>query len=113
MDAVSMINGALLVVIGVIAGAIADRIRGKRSEPRASTPRTKAAPSEQFPASFATPSLATPGTLARDVVRALVTAGYSKPEANAAMNAAPYSARSTLESWTRAALTCARKDNAS
>lgn len=102
------LGGSLLVIAGVLCGALADRIRGRRSEPRQSAPRAKiaqAAPSEDFATST--------GGMGGDVVRALVTAGYSKPAANAAMNAAPYSTRSTLESWTRAALACARKDNAS
>ncbi len=107
--------GAVLVCLGVVAGAVADRIRGSRfTRERTSTP---AAPREvrevrePRPARAKTASdgatMATTDAhqaMARDVVSTMVNAGYGRPEAIAAAQACRGSECSTIESWVRAAL---------
>lgn len=94
MNVLPMLFGAALVALGVIAGGVADRIRGVRVT-RASAPRV--AKRETTPAARAT-------AMGRDVVDALTGAGYGAAEADAAAIATPASQRATLESWTRGAL---------
>lgn len=95
-----MLLGALLVVVGVLAGAVGDRIRGNRAARERAAPRRANAKG----AADVAPVLEPFDAMGRDVVTALVGAGYNKDEAIAAARACPGSARATLESWTRAAL---------
>jgi len=94
MNVLSMLFGAALVALGVIAAGVADRIRGIRVQ-RASSPRIAKR-------DFTPPARAT--AMGRDVADALTGAGYTTAEAEIATNAVPASQRSTLESWTRGAL---------
>jgi Holliday junction resolvasome RuvABC DNA-binding subunit len=103
----SMILGALLVVVGVLASAVADRIRGlrveKRTESRASAtlvPR-KQPRSEQ---SEVPEPRGERRLLGDQVVEALVTAGWKKPVAREATWQVALAERASLEAWTRAAL---------
>lgn len=99
MSALSMLLGAALVVCGVLASALADRIRGlKIARPNAREPRE---PREAKSAPIVTTAHA---RLGADVQSALVQMGYSKPEALAAVTECKASEQSSLESWTRAAL---------
>lgn len=96
--------GAGLVVFGVMAAALADRIRGLRTTHeraallayRRYVPRAMAL--ERGPTALAH------ATMQHDVVSALVGAGYSKRVATEATEACTPNQRSTIESWTRAAL---------
>jgi Holliday junction resolvasome RuvABC DNA-binding subunit len=91
----TMFLGGLLVALGVVASAIADRIRGIKVQ------RMVRQPVARRGDAFAT---STQDSMRCDVIAALVQAGYSKHEAAEAVAGVPSSACSTLESWTRAAL---------
>ena len=96
-----MLFGAGLVVLGVLAGALADRIRAGgvligRAHGRARKSANQ--PPDALPGNSAEVKMAS------DVIAALVQAGYSKAEASEATAGVASSACSTLESWTRAAL---------
>src|SRR5260370_40593859 len=93
--------GAALVATGVLAAAIADRIRGIGRAPAASRPRAtrRDVPTAADDASDA-------------VVGALVTAGYPRRIATAATAACPADRRASLEAWTRAALARAARGDA-
>ena len=95
-DLLHMLFGAALVVVGVLSSAIADRIRGIRT-------RRELAARERKQADTA-PGNSAEVAMSRDVVAALMTAGYSRHEATEATCGVPRSATATLESWTRAAL---------
>ena len=81
MNAASMLLGAALVVLGVLAGAMADRVRyGKTKRERAKTKpdefwRGEAKTKAELPATHAHERMAA------DVVAALVQSGYRKAEA--------------------------------
>ena len=98
-----MLLGAALVALGVIAGAVADRIRGVRAA-RASSPRVANAKRDVIDISKPPAEEA----LGVDVQAALVQAGFPRGEAMAATRNTPRSQRSTLESWTRGALALLR-----
>ena len=96
-----MLLGALLVVVGVLAGAVGDRIRGNRAA------RASAGTSPRKVAQVSDHAKAEPmelGDLGRDVVATLIASGFSKDAATQATLACPGTTRSTVESWTRAAL---------
>jgi hypothetical protein len=108
-----MLLGGLLVAIGVVAGAVADRIRNIRGDRRAE---------RQLRAPVITPSPAPPERdrvvaisedLGDQVVEALVASGYKKAAAKGAVWSCGASDRQTLESWTRAALRAAAGGQAS
>ncbi len=126
-----MLLGAALVAIGVLAAALAERIRGHRgshaatSSPRESRPSTVPVATPVISAvesvgsavrqSTAAPvvSLKPPRALragtegtegADDVIAALVRAGYKKARADDAVRACRADERATIEDWTRAAL---------
>lgn len=120
-EVVHVLLGAALVAIGILAAALSDRIRGVRiTRERASvvsaTRTSRAAPdSDAMPI----PRLArarvllaeskTQQAVARDVVAALVAAGYTKQVVTEAVWGCNSAERSTIEEWTRAALRrCAR-----
>lgn len=99
--------GAALVAIGALAAALADRIRGlhvsreplQRPAPRKTTP----APIEVIePESCRTSAERV--LMSKDVIAALVGAGYKRSAAAAAVDACTSAERATIEDWTRAAL---------
>lgn len=124
-----MLLGAALVAIGVLAAALADRIRGLRvsrdAVPRERTNRAQVSPAaipviEPAEMLRAAPTVAKPRQQkvpagpktedgSDDVIAALVAAGYKKPIAAEAAWACSSAERATVEDWTRAALRrCAR-----
>lgn len=113
-DITHTLLGALLVVIGVVAAAVADRIRGIRAtrDRAAFTPRETSEtkrPSRELAKlahDAATGGMArnAMAAMASDVKLALVTMGYPKAVSGEAVEACHASECSTMESWTRAAL---------
>jgi len=123
----SMLLGAALVAIGVLAAAAADRIRGLRISRETAAPRERArsftvqqerqvipvvdlpraAPPKQPKASRAEPKVTSDGS--DDVIAALVASGFKKPIATEATWACSAAERATVEIWTASALRrCAR-----
>ena len=119
--------GAALVAIGVLAAALADRVRGIRlAGSRTAGPRDRhpaAAESLREPAEAAqaqrpavrraSRSESGAQSEANDVIAALVATGYKRPIATEAVWGCGAGERETIEGWTRAALTraalrCAR-----
>ena len=117
-----MLLGAGLLALGVIAAAIADRIRGLRAA-RETAPRERASRAQSAPAVIsvvetadlrstpvtktvravrAEPKINTEG--GDDVIAALVAAGYKKSIASDATWACSIIERATIENWTRSAL---------
>ena len=120
-----MLLGAALVAVGVLAAALADRVRGLRvSREIAAHDRPQRAP--RAPAAIPVveavtlparpprpvrpapiPAASTEG--GEDVIVALVAAGYKKPVATEATWACGAGERASIEGWTAAALRrCAR-----
>lgn len=105
-DLLVALVAAALVIVGVIAGSIADRIRGNRATVR----RTRAqahAPTDRLRSSPTTGAFFDNDTnldMARDVITTLRTAGYDKRTAELAVAGCAPSQCATIESWTRAAL---------
>jgi hypothetical protein len=99
-----MCIGALMVAIGVLAAAAADRIRGVTiSAPKRKT--TDAVACERSPRSGADSSVTDAHKRLRaDVIRALTQSGYSHAVAVEAVDDCKGSEQSSLESWIRAAL---------
>lgn len=132
IDLAHLVLGATLVAIGVLAAALADRIRGIRLTREVYKPRThvsqrRATGSTAEPIHMIEPAVlsrASSSSKARkpqrestmqagsegaeDVVAALIAAGYKKQLATDAVLGCCGSERATLEDWTRAALRCAR-----
>jgi hypothetical protein len=131
--ALNILFGAALVAIGVLAAALADRIRGLRISRDAATRERASRPAAPAPAQPARSSIpvvehaelrSTPAKPLRapraeskvaspeggeDVIAALVAAGYKKPVATEAAWACSAAERATVESWTASALRrCAR-----
>lgn len=121
-----MLLGAVLTAVGVLAVALADRIRGLRAS-REPAPRDRArraaaipvvesadllraTPPKQPPrAPRAEPKVPTSTEGGDDVITALVASGYKKAVAADAAWACTAGERATIESWTAAALRrCAR-----
>jgi len=126
-----MLLGAALVAIGVLATALADRIRGlrvSRERERENAPRERASRAQVAspiipvvePAELlrSSPPPAKPQRRVEpkpsadggdDVIAALVAAGYKKPIATEATWACIAAERATVEGWTAAAFRrCAR-----
>jgi hypothetical protein len=104
IDVASVLLGAALVVLGVLAAALADRVRGVVVS-REQRPRRSVAISE----SPAAPTPLSKGQAGHDaseneVIAALVAAGYRKRVAVSATAGCAQEERATLEAWTRAAL---------
>lgn len=108
-----MLLGAALVALGVLAAALADRIRALT--PRGAVPRAEIAPGTPTIDATAEPApIKIRATRAEtkiqhynsseDVVAALVAAGYKKAFAAEAAKSCSGSERATIEDWTRAAL---------
>jgi hypothetical protein len=126
-----MLLGAALVAVGVLASALADRIRGLRSARETSPQRERPSRATSAPARTAIPVVELPQSTpvvppakpqrrvepkpqsstdgADDVIAALVASGYKKPIATEATWACDAAERATVERWTAAALRrCAR-----
>lgn len=119
-----MLLGAALVSVGVLAAALADRIRGLRAS-REPAPRDRAsrtavpvvesadllrAPPTKQPRPPRAETKVAVGTSGDDVIAALVAAGYKKPVATEAAWACAAGERTTIEGWTAASLRrCARR----
>lgn len=110
-DALHMLIGAGLVVIGVLASALADRIRGDRA--RRGTSAEGAAKRAITPPKLPEVRAEMPviATVVRkaaeareEVVSALTGAGYKKGDAARAVDACSMAERESLEAWTRSAL---------
>jgi hypothetical protein len=123
MNALSMLFGAALVALGVLAAALADRIRGLRVTRRDAEPRERARREPSVPIQQAIPVVETvkqpraprvEPKVARDeggddVIAALVASGFKKPVATEAAWACSAAERTTVEVWTACALRrCAR-----
>ena len=132
-NTVYMLFGAALVCLGILASALADRIRGLRvsregREGRESTTRERssrvATPAPRGPIQVveaaelprkpaatrrATETKTQAEDGADDVIAALVASGYKKPLATEATWACTSVERASIEGWTAAALRrCAR-----
>jgi|HubBroStandDraft_6_1064221.scaffolds.fasta_scaffold1213418_1 hypothetical protein len=130
-DFLHVLVGAFLVAIGILAAALADRIRGLRVSSRAAeapqSRRPAAEPRSAEPLRVVTPAdlvqeapanakrAGKPESQDRDkgradaVISALVGAGYKKPIATEAVWSCGRAERETVEGWTTAALRrCAR-----
>ena len=122
-----MLLGAVLVMLGVLAPALADRIRGIHGVSREAAPRERVGRGQSAPAVIplvepvelrsAPQAPAKPPRMPRveskvqastdgsaDVIAALVQAGYKKPEAAEATWGCSVAERATIERWTGAAL---------
>lgn len=122
----NMLFGAALVALGVLAAALADRIRSARFGRESSTTavrETRRAPihvveHERAPRTehqirdavfglgkrVAEKHEARTQATAEDVIAALVAAGYKKPVAAEATWGCTAAERATVENWTRSAL---------
>lgn len=122
--------GAALVAIGVLAAALADRIRGLRVSRRDAEPRERAARAPSVPVhatraaipvvdaelvQAVSPKPRTPRPEPKvaeggdDVIAALVAAGYKRGIATEAAWACSAAERATVEGWVASALRrCAR-----
>jgi hypothetical protein len=100
-----MLLGAALVAIGVLAAALADHIRDLRitREPLQRTLPRKAI-SEPIEVVEPEPTRAERVGMSKDVIAALIAAGYKRSAAAAAVDACTSAERTTIENWTRAAL---------
>jgi len=133
-----MLFGAALVAVGVLASALADRIRGLRISREAAPPRERASRVPPVPAPVpahsvrsaipvvdveplrtappkpprsprAEPKVAESTDGGDDVIAALIASGYKKAIATEATWACGAAERATIESWTVSALRrCAR-----
>ena len=132
MNALSMLFGAALVALGVLAAALADRLRGLRiaRDARDAAPRERASREPSVPAqptrsaipvveqapppkplrsSRPEPKVTANTEGGDDVIAALVAAGYKRPVATEAAWACTAAERATVEGWTASALRrCAR-----
>jgi hypothetical protein len=103
-----MLFGAALVVLGVLAAALADRLRGDHVRRRVAIPRARVGRPQDLNLNReraprdALNSLNANG--ATDVIAALTAAGYKKSAAAAATLSCGVNERLTVEDWTRAAL---------
>lgn len=106
-DVLHVFLGALLVSIGVIASAAADRIRGIRDiRPQQRGERAPAPAPAREPTPRARPIAVVDSTPegSGDVVAALVAAGFKKNLAAQAVAACTTREQATPESWAAAAL---------
>jgi hypothetical protein len=113
--------GGVLVVFGVMAAALADRVRGIRVQraserqalaPRATIPverETEPEPERVKPQAARPRAETRMREMADDVIAALVESGYKKTVAAEAAWGCGAAERATIESWTMAALRRAGK----
>lgn len=122
MDVAHVLLGAGLVAIGVLASALADRIRGLRIARETGHQRASRPPVDESVERFRSTTTATKRTRgsrteskvrantetatdgADDVIAALVATGYKKQLATEATHACGPAERATVEEWARAAL---------
>jgi hypothetical protein len=117
--AIDVLFGAALVAIGVLASALADRIRGIRAErktqerARGVTPQPEPTRRDLALQKSGTSLLerdkpprasSIRDTIASDVIAALVASGYKRPIATEAVWSCGLHERASIEAWTRAAL---------
>lgn len=96
-----MLFGAALVVVGVLAAALADRLRGDRVSRRVLIPSERAGrPRDPYCQRGARDD----ANGSAEVIAALTAAGYKKSIAAEAALACGVEERLTVENWTRAAL---------
>jgi hypothetical protein len=118
-DLLHVLVGAILVAIGILAAALADRIRGLRVSSRAAeAPQSRRPVAEPIRVATPVDLVQSPPVAAKrksdlpaqtrgmadEVIAALVAAGYKKPVATDAVWDCGQSERATAESWTLAAL---------
>ncbi len=134
MDNLSMLFGAALVALGVLAAALADHIRGLRisRDARDTAPRERASRVASVPAHSARSIIPVVETVEQaapkqsrapraepkvsasteggdDVIAALIASGYKRPIATEATWACSAAERATVEVWVASALRrCAR-----
>lgn len=115
IDVGNMLLGAALVAIGVLAAALADRIRGLRITRERAVMSTPTSPPVHDPDPVATPKpgrARTPQSRSKthtqqtadDVIAALVAAGHKKQVATDAVWGCRDAERTTIEQWTLASL---------
>lgn len=114
-DLLHTLLGAALVYLGVLAGALSDRIRNGRQSIRRreqiEQSISQIANKRSQAKAIAIPQTSAHEAMASDVALALTTMGYTKPDALKAVNACAGSECATMETWTRAALRrCMRKE---
>jgi len=117
--AIDVLFGAALVAIGVLASALADRIRGIRAERKTQERGVRVVPPPPEPtravqeSKRCTPTLeqgkaprssSIRDAVASDVIAALVASGYKRPVATEAVWSCGLHERASIEVWTRAAL---------
>jgi hypothetical protein len=117
LNPLSMLFGAALVALGVLASAYADRIRGLRVSREATPVRARTPPvfEVEAPKSVMPKPPKTPKASAasmdggEDVIAALIASGYKKAVATEATWACGPAERASVETWVSAALhRCAR-----
>jgi hypothetical protein len=104
MGILYMTFGALLVATGVLASALADRIRGLCVQRQTPTPTPRVEPQRLKPRPAAVPAVFTNPDGFVEVTAVLVAAGYKKVLATQATQNCSAAERASLETWTRAAL---------
>lgn len=97
MNELSMLLGAAPVIAGVLASALADRIRGIRSQRAASLVQQAPRPKAEIIGK----------SLGDQIVEVLVRSGYTQAIARRAVWECKSTERKSIEQWTRAALACA------
>lgn len=112
----TLLIGAALVSIGVVAGGVADRIRNIRMDrravvpylPRASTtaktPRAAAPPTPRAARAPRAETAPEAKSMGEAVIGLLVNTGYKKAESAMAVASVPDIQRVTLDAWVRAAI---------
>jgi len=103
-DLLHTLLGAALVAIGVLAAALADRIRQLRVASRSAGDRPPARRTPPPVAAREDDQAAPESPESGDVVAALVAAGYKKTVASRAASACTAREQATPESWVAAAL---------
>src|SRR5688500_13349866 len=104
-DFANVLLGAALVAIGVLASALADRVRGVVVTREQRAPRSITLTGSKVPVPEQLSKAQAPnGATENEVVAALVAAGYRKRVAVAAAAGCAQKERATLEAFTRAAL---------
>jgi hypothetical protein len=110
-DILYMLLGGVLVVFGVMAAALADRVRGiKQAGWWAGDSRDAVAAIPTTPPRVRLESIPSiPSAAEQDVIAALVASGYKKAAATDAARGCTAADRATIEGWTAAALRRAGK----
>jgi hypothetical protein len=110
LDIVSMLTGAILVAFGVVAAALADRIRGitrAHQMPQARALRARTSHADTVLGATVGAQLRrtqADEAMDRDAVSALTNLGHSRKDAIAAVAACEGSQRGSIEALVRAAI---------